>query len=165
MAETHYIKCPCIKCWESLEFQAEGLGEEIECPNCHQKTILYNPVEEEIPTDLSSEEDEVENLEKEDSSSSVSPSLRICKTCKGFVAESAEVCIHCGQQWPTTNLFCPDCGANDFDIEVIEDNSSVWVTPSLLGVLSAAIWEGMRAKPKSYIRCLQCGCLSHFPSK
>ena len=92
------------------------------------------------------------------------PSLSRCRTCDELIAKSAEVCVHCGQRWPTMNFICTDCGGRDFDIEVHQDNSSVWATPSLLGVLSAEIWEAMRLKPNSYVSCSTYGCLFHVPS-
>jgi len=36
-----YLKCACDYCGQELEFPADGLGTEIECPTCHHRTMLH----------------------------------------------------------------------------------------------------------------------------
>jgi hypothetical protein len=162
MGKDDYLICPCFECQYEIGFLAEFLGRKIKCPHCHQETTLYDPNDEGEPVSDLETETSQDDLEVSPPTEN-SPSLSRCRTCDELIAKSAEVCVHCGQRWPTMNFICTDCGGRDFDIEVHEDNSSVWATPSLLGVLSAAIWEAMRSKPKSYLRCLSCGCLFHLP--
>ncbi|MGD0905744.1 MAG: GIY-YIG nuclease family protein [Terracidiphilus sp.] len=38
-----FLQCPCLHCGQNLEFPAEGLGTAIECPTCHQRTMLLRP--------------------------------------------------------------------------------------------------------------------------
>jgi hypothetical protein len=154
MAQDDQLICHCLECQGELQFTVNGLGQKIQCPYCNQETILYDSKDEGGPDS---------NLEEQTQSPTNSPSLKTCKTCKGAVAESSQVCIHCGQLWPTKNIECGKCGVSDFDIEIYEDNSSVWVTPSFIGVLSAAIWGAMKSKPKRVVRCLNCGALWECP--
>jgi len=35
------LQCHCNHCGQNLEFPADGVGTVIECPACHQKTMLY----------------------------------------------------------------------------------------------------------------------------
>ena len=151
--------CCCFVCQGEIRFPARAVGKRIECPHCHKETMLYDPNDEGEPNSNSKTVSQPSDS-KRTSQLNTSPSLVCCKTCNGPIAESAQICIHCGQNWPAINLVCPQCGANDFDFEVYEDNSSVWVTPSIIGVLSAAIWEGMRSKPQQCVRCLNCGYLA-----
>jgi DNA-directed RNA polymerase subunit RPC12/RpoP len=39
-----YLECPCKYCGQNLEFPADGVGTDIECPTCHQKTMLHRPL-------------------------------------------------------------------------------------------------------------------------
>src|SRR5437667_3161510 len=120
MAEHGNLVCQCLECLESIEFPAEGIGVEIECPHCHQNTRLYDPAEDAgtkgllpVSTDAEPLSESnvpppvttpppiplvVENYEPPRLST---PSLAYCKTCNGLVAESSRSCIHCGQSWPT----------------------------------------------------------------
>lgn len=162
MAQDDSLICHCFECQGELHFSADGLGETIECPICHQETILYDSRDEGEPMPNPEIKSQVSKTNSSPPPSN-SPSLKSCKTCNGAVAESSQVCIHCGQLWPTINLECGNCGANNFDFEIYEDNSSVWITPSIAGVLSAAIWELMRSKPRCAVRCLNCGGLFERP--
>jgi hypothetical protein len=45
----------------------------------------------------------------------------------------------------------------DIDVLVNEDQSSVFVTPDLGGVLAAALWGAMKRRPEMFFRCLSCG--------
>jgi len=156
MAEDNRLICQCFACRGKMRFPPEAQGRKIKCPHCKQDTILYD---QKGPGDLIPDSERMSRVPN----FKTSPSLANCKTCKGAVAESSQTCIHCGQLWPAINLECGNCGANDFDFEIYEDNSSVWVTPSIIGVLSAAIWESMRSKPKRAVRCLNCGGLFECP--
>ena len=144
MSGDEKLFCECFFCKQKLRFERRMLQQKIDCPKCHQKTVLYNP----------------QNFDDSFEELAPKPSLSTCKTCNSQIAESAKICVHCGQNWPTINILCGHCGANDFDLEVYEDNSSVWASPSLLGVISVAVWEAMRSKPKRCIRCFNCGKLS-----
>jgi hypothetical protein len=97
-------------------------------------------------------------LERKKQLISSNPNLGICKTCTGIVAVSTQVCVHCGQKWPTLDLRCDNCGSFDIDLVTVEDTSSLFVTPSLAGVLAAGLFEAMRPEPQTYAVCQQCGC-------
>src|ERR1035441_3438758 len=128
MDDPDYIKCRCIECEQPIEFPSYGVGERVKCPHCKRMTRLYPPIPPKPPVILGP---------------LLEPTLCLCKTCSGGVAPSAEICVHCGQMWPTLSLPCPRCGVDDFELVSVEDTSSVWVTPSLLGVLSATLWAAM----------------------
>lgn len=49
MSETKYLKCPCQKCGDSIEFPARGIGTAVNCPHCEEKTTLFAPPIEEAP--------------------------------------------------------------------------------------------------------------------
>jgi len=146
------------------------MGEEIECPNCHRTTRFYPSEQFDLPSESSTQiTTEASSpistgpppippiIDSVPSAEVVTPSVYRCKNCCSIVSESAEFCVHCGQKWPTIHLICPNCGANDFDYLVVEDQSSLWFTPSLLGILSAAIWSATRPQPRLYADCLRCG--------
>jgi len=41
MSETKYLKCPCQKCGEFIEFPAHGIGSGVTCPHCGERTSLF----------------------------------------------------------------------------------------------------------------------------
>jgi len=154
MGEAGIITCVCTHCSVNIEFPEYGVGVEVECPACHEKTTLHRPevpAEPSIPPVIPSTLPPV--LPKDEDTI-----LEYCKNCKQPIRQSDLDCPYCRQLHPSTSHPCPKCGADDFEIYIIEDNSSVWVTPSLLGVLSAAVWSATRPRPISYLRCFHCGC-------
>jgi hypothetical protein len=42
MSDVRYLKSPCQKCGEHIEFPAVGIGVTIDCPHCGQKTTLVS---------------------------------------------------------------------------------------------------------------------------
>jgi Zn finger protein HypA/HybF involved in hydrogenase expression len=163
--DDEFITCICNHCSVRIEFPEYGVGQEVECPSCHHTTILYKPAidihpesrpppipKSPLPPVIAEAHPIQEGLQ-----TSAERFVYICKNCAHEVAKSAEYCFNCGQRWPSLDAICPQCGANDFDIYVDEDTSSVWVSPSLVGVLSAALWGAMRRAPISYFHCMECG--------
>jgi len=43
------LKCECLNCSVNLEFPAEGVGMQVECPKCHRMTRLFDPAEQANP--------------------------------------------------------------------------------------------------------------------
>jgi hypothetical protein len=41
--DDEFITCICNHCSIRIEFPEYGVGQEVECPSCHQTTILYKP--------------------------------------------------------------------------------------------------------------------------
>jgi len=39
--EPNFLTCSCDNCGQNLEFPAEGVGSEVQCPSCGMKTLLY----------------------------------------------------------------------------------------------------------------------------
>jgi hypothetical protein len=161
MSEPRTITCVCTHCSVSLEVSEYAVGVEIECPACHKKTILYTPelapgppsIPPVIPSPLPSKlpsgttrKGDIETI------------LDYCKNCQNPISQTDIYCPYCRQLHPNTSHPCPKCGADDFEIYIIEDHSSIWITPSFLGVLSAAVWSAIRPKTVSYLQCFHCGC-------
>ncbi len=168
--DSNYITCCCIECAGRIEFPAHGVGQEVQYPHSNQMTRLYDPAaDQDLPARPLSgpwgteAPPAVPPLVADAPLEVMPPRMFLCRTCGGTAASSAEFCIHCGQQWPTLSCPCPYCGADDFDFVVAEDTSSVWITPSLLGILAAALWGVMRPRPKTYLHCLNCGGLARLP--
>jgi hypothetical protein len=175
--EEPYSTCSCPECSGKVEFPAHGIGEEIECPHCQIPFALYDESEdsqqvggsidwhaETSPTPDTPQPPIIATEPEETDCTDIQlHRLPQCKTCYGTVAPSAEFCVHCGQKWPALNLRCPHCGANDFELFILEDTSSVMVTPSLVGIFSAALWEAMRDKPQLCMSCLNCGGDARLP--
>lgn len=88
-----YLQCPCKYCGQELEFPADGVGTDIECPTCHQQTMLHRPMAgaAEPPKPSSITGTTTEHL------------TTICPHCKGkikYLATSygnACPCQHCGK--------------------------------------------------------------------
>jgi uncharacterized paraquat-inducible protein A len=38
--EQNYFKCACQKCGKRIEFPSNGAGTTVECPHCHDQTVL-----------------------------------------------------------------------------------------------------------------------------
>jgi DNA-directed RNA polymerase subunit RPC12/RpoP/RNase P subunit RPR2 len=158
---SEFAKWECPHCGQPIEYPIEGVGTEIACPGCGV-SITLPPIlsDEEFEARLKELQDEHEarlaEIERE-AELTLNPNLGTCKTCGGTVAISAEFCVHCGQKWPTLNITCGHCGSKDIEIVTVENTSSLFVTPSLAGVLAAALFEGMRPQPKVYAECQHCG--------
>ena len=45
MSDDNYLKCPCQKCSEQIEFSPGQSGELIDCPHCSGQTILISTAE------------------------------------------------------------------------------------------------------------------------
>jgi hypothetical protein len=159
-----YAKCECPKCGQHVEYPIEGSGAEISCPGCGVSITLpeahsadYEQFQKEFNKAKQEYETRIAEIDRKADIIAANPDLDTCKTCHEIVAQSAEFCPHCGQKWPTLRLTCDNCGSKDIDLVTIEDNSSLFVTPSIAGAVASALFEAMRRKPKSYAVCQNCG--------
>jgi hypothetical protein len=80
MASQELLKCCCNHCSENIEFPADGVGQEIECPHCRLKTTLYRPANQ-SPEALRPKAKTPPVIPKP----AINPRLAICATC-GTVA-------------------------------------------------------------------------------
>lgn len=164
MEEETFRKCACAFCGGRIEYPETAIGEEIECPHCTQ--VIALPGLEPFEHVCASEETHkpaanppplpppvIQTHGTRGAGSLLCP----CKACGQNIAVSSETCIRCGQRWPTLNFCCARCRSPHFDICTIHSTSSVWVPPTILGVVSAGLFEAMRPKPRRYFRCLACG--------
>ena len=44
MSDQPFLKCACQNCGGSIEFPAQGVGLNVQCPHCSQKSVLTGPV-------------------------------------------------------------------------------------------------------------------------
>jgi DNA-directed RNA polymerase subunit RPC12/RpoP len=80
-----YLTCPCNHCTQQLEFPADGVGTEIQCPNCGMTTRLYRPASVPIPPPLRPDY-----------------LMCLCNHCGQKVEFRAEMLDH--------QIACPSCG-------------------------------------------------------
>ncbi len=50
--EIKYLTCPCDNCGQNLEFPAEGVGTEIQCPTCGMITLLHSKAPIPVPAPI-----------------------------------------------------------------------------------------------------------------
>jgi DNA-directed RNA polymerase subunit RPC12/RpoP len=149
-------------CGQRVEYPSEGVGTNVACPGCGTSITLPAALSnEDFDAALKKIEDDhrqrLAEIERKAELLSANPNLRLCKTCGGVVAISAEFCVHCGQKWPTLDISCGHCGSKNIEIVTVEDNSSLFVTPSLAGAVASALFEATRPRPKVYAQCQNCG--------
>lgn len=116
-----HLWCKCNHCDGGIEFPAEGLGHEVDCPHCHGTTNLSS-----MPRPLSELKDPqitVPSNPTRDGAykSAIPPCLpRVvppanllipCKTCGQTISPTATSCPRCGEQCPGVQLKCW-CGSN-----------------------------------------------------
>ena len=157
-----FIICECESCQGHIEFPAEGVDQCVECPHCECETMLVEPLQ--IVTHTPPEGNPIPTTQpgpptsRHETSTPAIPEPRtnVCKTCGLMAAPSAEICVHCGQVWPTWHAYCPDCGANDFDVMVEEDDSEYFFSLDVAGIIGAAVAETLRSEPQPYFQCRRC---------
>jgi hypothetical protein len=70
-----YLKCPCDHCSQKLEFPAEGVGAEVQCPACGMTTRLHRPAYIPLPPTIQMRQATVPEREKKKAKFAGSDSL------------------------------------------------------------------------------------------
>jgi hypothetical protein len=90
---TDLIKCPCLHCGGSIEFDADAAGQEFDCPHCQKKTWV------DVPGKMNYLPPKARN---QINPPMIPPSMvrrdRLveCRDCLKPIGMNAVICPHCG---------------------------------------------------------------------
>lgn len=142
-----YLTCSCNHCEQHLEFPAEGVGTEIQCPTCGMAVVLTkaklkNKFQIPKPKNFVPRDD---------------PGLPKCRVCGKDVSPSADICPHCGEREPGATVQCRYCGSKKVTVsnaQVLSYGKAAAATV-LLGPIG--LLAGFLPANHIFYRCLDCG--------
>lgn len=107
------IKCPCLHCGGTIEFEEDAAGQEAECPHCHKQTWI----------DLPGKMNYIPPGARNQFRPSTIP-------LKPPVTKHLKECPDCSQPISQRAIFCPHCGTIP---NVFETASKILVIALLVG--------------------------------
>lgn len=89
------IKCQCMHCGGSIEFDEDAAGQETECPHCHKKTWV------DLPGKMTYVPPNAKNQFRSTDVPPLKPPqlsrLLPCSDCTAPISKDAVICPRCGQ--------------------------------------------------------------------